>query len=1066
MPGAFGTYTDHPDRIIDEGRTIEISLTRSSPTTATVKWNTPITAPDPSTVPAPAYNGIVILLDTTEIRTHPAMINGKPRIDHPIPKNGKAYVADPTADPNLFAGDKIGTAFVVGAFYNDTKTITFDITGLDPKTVYYVAGFAVDNVLRYHYEGVHTYSETYGTQAPPPSSPGYQRIELDIQPTDLTGLKTGTTYMIPIALNKPLRKSTEFPHGVDEFDNINFPGGGPVVEDLDDFNIVNVVLGENDINIPHESRLPNVMLIFDGSVALTWQALVDEMNRQFALLSNPAVGVNPPNTGSYYYNLQTKNLYQWDGYSLIQLTYITDPNMPTAPNVGDYWVKTPDETLYRWNGTIWVLQNSIALPSDPTDMPCETIWFNGTTAYMWDGTVWIPLTTYIQETDPEAAPILTCGSYWFNTSNNTLYKWTDITGTCKTGTGLANGVWKAVSPILFPTDPTILAIGAYWFDIKNNVVKTWNGASWDVVANAVISTTQPPNPAINQLWYNPGNEELQQWNGSAFIPQTVLVWDKDPANPPAGSGWWNTTSNLLFERDTLTNTWVQVQNFFDQATDPSLPLDFPQNGVVWYDPTTKVLKLWDGSQWVIKAYISYPTDPSIIVDGVYWHNTTTDTWYVRTSGAWVQINPVQYPTAPTAPTAGEYWINPQTNQLYQWNGSGWVLLSYTTVSPAPAIKTLWFNSTTNILMEWNGTTWVPAIPAAKATLVPEFPDEPFPFTSVNSNFSPTPIQKVYDLVLTTGLLGHRANIYVVPPSTFPTSEPFFVFDGMQLLVASKLLKPFSGSDPPPRYPQERQLGIGTTGEANERREMVKNLFFALGYPSVQVELTKENAEFCVTQSLKELRRLSSSTYTRKFFFLNVYPNKQRYILSDISKNFDTIHRVTAVNRRTSTFLGQAEGQAVYGQLVLQHLYQMGTFDLVSYHIISDYIKIMEILFANRVMYLWDEKNHALDIFQTIRQPETMIIDCACERTEQDIFADRFLNTWLLNWAVSEAELILAANRGKFQSLPGAGGGIALNAQDLRQSSEKRQTRCLQEINDWIANSNLEEWGMTAEFTFG
>lgn len=1083
----YSTYADTPERIIEEGRSITMTLNRTSPTTATANWTLPV-----SDFSQLAYYGMVVVLDIKEIGKTPDPHNlpcggcGKcsncspglsrehrepnlPRPYNGVPHDGHQYVGDPTADRDLFAGDRIGTALVVGAFYNDTTTLSLNITGLDPDTVYFVAGFAVDNVLRYHQEGVHTYAQTYGSQPLPKASPGWQKIELDIQPTDLTGFKSGTTYQLPLAINKPLRKPNNMPHGLDEFDTLNFPGGGPIVPSLDDQNIINVVLGENDIAIPHESRIPTIVIIFDGAVALTWVDFVKEINRQLALMCNPTVGFDPPNTGSYYYNPVTKELFIWNGYTLIQLTYIFDVNMPTAPGVGDYWVRTTDDTLWRWNGSQWIQQFSIALPVDPTDIPCETIWFDGTIAHIWDGTVWLPLETFIQSSpDPEAAPILTCGCYWFNTGNSTLYKWTDVVGggKCQSGEILEFGQWRPISPILFPTDPTQLLIGDYWFDLKVNKVKTWNGVTWDIIANAVISTTQPINPALQQLWYNPTDETLQQWNGSAFIPVTVRVWDKDPANPPAGSVWWDTTTDLLYERNTLTNTWVQVTCFYDQAIDPSLPLEFAPNTVAWYDPVTKIMKIWDGSQWVVTQYINYPTDPSIIVDGVYWNNTTTGLWYIRQGGVWVQINPVFFPTAPTAPVAGEYWID-GSFQLWQWNGVAWVHLSYTTVNPAPKIGTEWFDSNTNTLMEWNGKKWIRAIPVAEVHLVPECPPNLFPFVAQQQQqFSPNPIQRVYDLLFVTGKLGAGTSIYVVPPSSFPSAEPFYIFDGNQLLVGARLFQPYSGSDPPPHYPQYRELGIGTDGSSAERREMIENVFYGLGYPSVQIELTKPNVEQAVTIALKELRRLSSSTYQRKFFFLNVYPNRQRYVLTDICQNFNTIHRVTAVRRRTSTFLGQAEGQAVYGQLVLQHLYQMGTFDLVSYHIISDYIKMMEILFANRVHYLWDEKTHTLDIFQTIRQPETMIIDCACERIEQDIFADRFLNTWLLNWAISEAELMLAGSRGKFQTLPGAGGGIALNAQDLRASAEKRQTRCLQEINDWIANSNLEEWGMEAEFTFG
>lgn len=1004
----YGPFADQPNRITDDGREITIKLDRVQPDTAVITWNLPKGNPGCSPEDL-AYNGIVIVLDTVEI------------LQAQTPKNGLRYVGDPTADSNLFAGDKISTGLVIGAFYNNKTTVSLTVTGLTPNVPYYIAGFAVDNVLRYHNEGVHTYSLTFGDSGTA-SSPGCQIICLNVQPTDLTGLQSGITYELPLSINAPLRQDSPW-----------------------------VANNVNNVCATTQPIQPTNIILFDGADALTWQALVDELNHQFALLSNPTIGFTPPNSGSYYFNLTTRKLYQWTGYVLIELSYISDPNPPTMPNLGDYWVNTTNSALYIWNGIVWVIQQIITLGSDPTDMPCETVWFDGTTAYLWDGTVWIPLTTFIQENDPEAAPILTCGSYWFNPDTGILYKWTDITGSCPAGNGLANGCWKPVSPILWPDDPTVVIIGDYWFNLLNNKVNTWNGASWNIVTTAVVAELPPLLPMVNQLWYKPSNEELSQWNGSIWVIVPVKVWDKDPQNPPAGSVWWNTTTDTLFERDVLTNTWVPVTTFYDQVIDPSLPLNFAPNQYAWFNPTTGVLQLWDGSQWVVQdPFITYPTDPTIIVDGIFWHNTTTDTWYIRSGGVWVTINPILHPTEPTMPTAGEYWID-SSNQLYIWNGMGWILLSYTTSSPQPAIGTQWYDSTNNVLMEWNGSTWVPAIPTAIATLFP----------------LGTGAATVYDLRICTGNVGAQANIFVVPPAQpFPTTQPFYIFDGNQLLITVTLAVPFAGVDGVSAYPMYDVMGIGTDGTSDERRDIIHKILSYFGSPSVQVELTKDDLNQCLDLSLRELRRLSSSTYQRKFFFLTMQANKQRYLLTDINQKFNTIHRVLGVNRRTSAFAGQAAGQGVYGQLVLQHLYQMGTFDLVSYHIISDYSKMMEIMFATRVMYLWDEKTRALDIFQTFNQPEIVIVDCACERTEQDIFADRFLYSWLLNWSLSLANIKLANIRGKFQTLPGAGGGIALNASDLRADADKLQTRCLSELEDWVVNSNIEEYGMQTQFCIG
>ena len=127
-----------------------------------------------------------------------------------------------------------------------------------------------------------------------------------------------------------------------------------------------------------------------------------------------------------------------------------------------------------------------------------------------------------------------------------------------------------------------------------------------------------------------------------------------------------------------------------------------------------------------------------------------------------------------------------------------------------------------------------------------------------------------------------------------------------------------------------QLGVGTDGSADERRDMIESILVELGHPVVTVELTKQQLEFCVDQALQTLRRRSGGAYERSFFFMDLEPGKQHYILSNKAAGFNRIVDITAIRRQTSAFFSRTEGQGLYGQMVLQNLYQLGTYDLTSY----------------------------------------------------------------------------------------------------------------------------------------
>jgi hypothetical protein len=141
-----------------EAKNIGITFSRTGPTTGTVTWTVPA---------APiAYDGIVIVASPTEI--NPSN----------YPTDGVKY----TGSTSLNApADKIGAAQVVAALYGDRSTNSISLTGLDPDSVYFVSGHAVNNVRHYYNQGVRAYgpddsrSEVFAGDMPksygPPPNP-------------------------------------------------------------------------------------------------------------------------------------------------------------------------------------------------------------------------------------------------------------------------------------------------------------------------------------------------------------------------------------------------------------------------------------------------------------------------------------------------------------------------------------------------------------------------------------------------------------------------------------------------------------------------------------------------------------------------------------------------------------------------------------------------------------------------------------------------------------------------------------------------------------------------------
>jgi hypothetical protein len=280
-----------------------------------------------------------------------------------------------------------------------------------------------------------------------------------------------------------------------------------------------------------------------------------------------------------------------------------------------------------------------------------------------------------------------------------------------------------------------------------------------------------------------------------------------------------------------------------------------------------------------------------------------------------------------------------------------------------------------------------------------------------------------------------------------------------------VLSPQPGNDGVSGKPSYDAIGVGDDGTPDERRELAHSIRAQLGYPVVEVELTAYQLDTAIQGAIESFRKRSSMAYRRGFYFLDVIPGQQNYVMTNKRIGYDKIVNVTAAYRFTSAFLSTAHGGGVYGQVVLQHLYNMGTYDLTSYHLVSQYIETMQDLFATRLVYNWIEQKRTLGFFQSFTSPERILLDCSIERTEQDLMTDRFAKSWVERYALSECMLILARIRGKYGSLPGAGGGVSLDAAELTATAELYRLDLMAQLDEYIVQ-DLEGLGMHSTFIFG
>lgn len=974
---AFKRYADGPGQIEKEGQEITIKFIRTSDTTGKISWN----IPPPSAgcdSDTQAYDGIVVTLD-----------NVPANYITTSPKDGNYYTGDPTGDRDLHLGDKLDTALVVGAFYNDKKTTSMVVTGLSPKTPYYISGYAVDAQARYHREGVHAYSlpTGIGTKLTPDTA-GYQDISIFSH--------------LPLSINSPT--------GLEADKHYKFA--------------IEMCCKRYDYEI-------------HGHEALSYKDLIKAINAAFAESTCVFSGPLPPNAGELFFDAATCSLNYWDGWKYTAKDVMCLEDDPKIPKIGTYWYNPETDKLYLYETAGWrEITNIIVYPTDPTKIKDGQIWFDGTDAWIWEGNHWCKLCVYVSERNPLFPPVMTEGTYWYETDKQVLFEWS-----------MNQRKWVEALAIYSAVDPNVVVDGQFWYDETIDKMKVRTAGEY-VVDESVYY--REPNKAGNypgkttalMLWYVPSTGKFFQrsvdnteWNAVRYIS-----FPTDPSVRKSCDLWWNSVNDKLYVWDLVNSVWVEVVHFYQQDTDPRIPPTLP-DCAVWYNPKTKkIINILSADCEEMDAIFS-EFDPTNLPVGTIWR--WKDSWKEWDGEKWIPIHPIYSKTNPYEFEDGVYWYDKTNKILYQLVNNVWVAVPFSAIDLTPKKGDQWFNTVENQLMEWDGVTWIPSIPFAYLEFVPRTCRE-----EKDSLRFYTRHKGCSDCDYTFKIIIESGNLFSYLKPSVMYRDPVASNDGLT------------------KGPTYDQLGIGTDGSPVERRALADKLMIALGAPSLQVELTKEQLDYAIDNALLMLRKYSSYGYLRAIFFFDILPNQQIYRLTDECVGFNKIVDVNTIYRmRGTAFKAAYAWDDAFSFAALQQMYTLGTFDILTFHMTSSYMEELETLFAQRIMFQWNERSRELRLHNTIANKERVLLDTTIERTEQDLLTDRETALWIQKWAEAECRQILADVRGKFASLPGPNGNTILNGNELLQQAQDMKEKLMEELQD-SGMQDLINTGLRSHFVLG
>ena len=245
-----------------------------------------------------------------------------------------------------------------------------------------------------------------------------------------------------------------------------------------------------------------------------------------------------------------------------------------------------------------------------------------------------------------------------------------------------------------------------------------------------------------------------------------------------------------------------------------------------------------------------------------------------------------------------------------------------------------------------------------------------------------------------------------------------------------------------------KIAIGSDGSYAERAALIKILQGQLGWPQTCVELKEEQFNIAMDNALQNYRQLSAGAYRRAFILYKLMPNQQLYFLNSAIDKTDHIVDIHKIHRMGPLGVFGGGPNDVWSQAFAARYYDLaqGGGDILSAYEVQMYGEELERIFAGELTFQWNEFKRELFLTRAVRGFETVIIECMLERSEQEIFTDRWCQQYIQNWALAELKMMLGIIRSKYASgTPGAAGTINLNGELLISEARQDMTELKEEL---------------------
>lgn len=245
---------------------------------------------------------------------------------------------------------------------------------------------------------------------------------------------------------------------------------------------------------------------------------------------------------------------------------------------------------------------------------------------------------------------------------------------------------------------------------------------------------------------------------------------------------------------------------------------------------------------------------------------------------------------------------------------------------------------------------------------------------------------------------------------------------------------------------------------DSREDLIRELQLRLASGIVDVELDREHYDVAINLALAKYRQVSSGSVEESVVFIQTQPDVVEYVLPQEVMEIRRLYR-----RGVGTNSGSGSNfdpfDVAFNNMYLLNAGQIG--GIATFDAFSQYKETIGRIFGSEYDFQWNRNTHTLRILRNVQRDEDVLAICYNYVPESVLLKDVYASQWLGNYSLSQCKYILGEARSKYQSgLPGAGGSITLNGEQLKAEAQQEKEMLIDQIR------NMEEGNEPLWFTIG